>query len=91
MYVDPRTSRDADQGLAPVVGCFGLVVLHVVLLLLRDLLGRLRVVDEVHRVGEHPLTSFEMSDTKREGRADLGDANLLDAVDAWRGARWRAG
>ena len=90
--VDPRASRDADQGLAPVVRSFGVVVvLHVILLLLHDLLGRRRIVDEVHRVGEHPLTSFEMSDTKREDRADLGDANLLDPVDAWRRARRRAG
>ena len=91
--VDSTASRDADQGLAPVIRSFVVVVavVDVVLLLLSDLLGRRRIVDEVHRVGEHPLTSFEMSDTKREDRADLGDANLLDPVDAWRRARRRAG
>ena len=85
--VDPRASRDADQGLTAVSRRV-LVVLQVVLVVvLRDLLGGVGVVDEVHRVSEHPLTSFEMSDTKGEGCTDLGDANLLDAVDAGLGAR----
>ena len=41
---------------------------------------RLGLVDGVHRVSEHPLTSFEMGDTKGEGCADLFTAMVTRII-----------
>ena len=63
---------------------------QVYIVVFRDLLGGIRVFAEVHRVSEHSLTSFKMSDTKGEDCTDLGDADIFDAVNAVLDA-WQSG